>query len=101
MVPAGEVLTPKPAAPSTILAVAVSQIGASALAAEDTETGVNLSSQVGGTSNIAIKADGQYKIDLKYNAENSEYSVEITRLGDATAEFPWEYDQSCPYRTLR
>ncbi len=68
------------------------QIGASALAAEDTETGVNLSSQVGGTSNIAIKADGQYKIDLKYNAENSEYSVEITRLGDATVEFPWEYD---------
>ncbi len=63
------------------------QLGASALAEEDTENGINLSSQVGGTSNIRILADGQYQITV-----NAKGKVEVKRLGDATVEFPWEYD---------
>ncbi|MDE7107634.1 MAG: hypothetical protein K2O39_04850, partial [Clostridiales bacterium] len=54
------------------------------------DNGVNLASQVGGTSNIEIKQDGQYQITVKL--VDSAYQVEVKRLGDATEEFPWSYD---------
>lgn len=66
------------------------QLGASALADEDTDNNINLASQVGGSSNIEIKQDGQYQITVKL--VGTDYKVEVKRLGNATVEFPWSYD---------
>lgn len=69
------------------------ELGYAALADEDTTNNINLATQIANDGgNIKILADGNYKIDLIYDTTAETYSVAIERLGDATAEFPWEYD---------